>query len=222
MRCPAALLATIPRRLTWVHRASGLYRCVAATDFSTSRVEAAPTMSNNVSGKPWRCPTERRLLEDELHARPAMYLPTARGPEIALPMKSGELYAYGPSSLFYSEWSGEYVFPTDDTMPRAVSSIWPRGLPHPIYLLRPGGAIRRVDMPYTDWNKGKLAAAVLTRLGVLVVSHSIGRNGRDRPRWSISDCPRKARAGVAWLCRPDRSVTERLQDCCERQPTLRS
>ena len=36
----------------------------------------------------------------------------------------------------YSAWSGHMSFRADDTVPRARGSVWPRGLPHPIYLLR--------------------------------------------------------------------------------------
>src|SRR4029453_8938657 len=63
-----------------------------------------------------------------------------------------------------------------DTVPRAPGSIWPKGQSRPIYLLSRGGSVKRVDMPYTSWNDGEMAAAVLTRVGVLVVSYALGRN----------------------------------------------
>jgi hypothetical protein len=96
---------------------------------------------------------------------------------IALPLKNWQIESYRTS---FAEFANVYLLFGDRPTPNSVHTEWPKGFPHPIYLLLPDGIVKTIQIPYSRLLDNVGTRFYLTKRGVLAVSEDRSQLGDIR------------------------------------------
>ena len=113
------------------------------------------------------------FVPDERH-EPVFWLKDRESPPIELPIKK---YETAWTAVSYAEWSDTYVLVTELAKNRVHNpGDWPRNVLRPVYLLKPGGDVQRVDLPYVHDITSNTRQIFPARTGMVFLSRSVAPN----------------------------------------------
>lgn len=133
------------------------------------------SLKHRPSEKPGE-PRPATQYEMSLRDRSVEYFSQPGSEPTLLPILVREVALYG-NGIFYAPHAQTYVLRAAEAKSKRWEGSWPRGLPTPIYLLKRGGQVTIVNVPYDDRLSGTPLRAVLSRTGLVLHSVHITRSG---------------------------------------------
>ena len=113
--------------------------------------------------------------EQQLLSSAASYFTDASSDAILLPIKSREISRFG-WKIHYADFVQAYTFRANQSAEHpGAGSTWPEGVAIPFYILRRGGAVERLLIPYDDRLQGAPADAQLSQRGLVLLSTRVRR-----------------------------------------------
>lgn len=111
---------------------------------------------------------------DEKH-EPVFWLKDRDSPPVELPIRK---YETAWTNISYMEWSNTYVIETDRARNRVQQSTgdWPKNVPRPVYLMKPGGLVQQVNLPYVYRVTSNASYFFPMRSGLAFLSKSVSSN----------------------------------------------
>lgn len=106
---------------------------------------------------------------------PVFWLKDRENLPVELPIRK---YETAWTNVSYVEWSNTYVIEIDLARDRVHNSTgdWPKNVPRPVYLMKPGGAVQQVNLPYIDRVTSNASYFFPMRSGMAFLSKSVAPN----------------------------------------------
>lgn len=104
--------------------------------------------------------------DQQLLDRPASYFSDASAEATPLPIVAREIHRFG-WKIYYSDFAKAYAFRANESTQRPWMGSWPEGVPIPFYILRRGGSVEKLLIPYDDRLQGAPADAQLSQRGLV-------------------------------------------------------